>query len=107
MTMTNDERLLSYIESAKAAIKEVTDDSIGHGDDPLAFVIACFVSQAARIKELSGKHATVQAKWSHERMCLKDAIFRNERRIKELKETIENGDCRFHCRSKTLKGEVG
>ena len=52
MTMTNDERLLSYIESAKAAIKDVTDDAIGHGDDPLAFVIACFVSQAAKIKEL-------------------------------------------------------
>jgi len=100
MTMTNDERLLSYIKSAKSAILDVTDGTIGTGDDPLAFVIACFQSQATKIKELSGKHATVQSKWSHERMCLKDAIFRNERRIKELEETIENKACRFNCRTK-------
>jgi len=97
--MTNSEKLLSYIESAKAAILDVTDGAIGAGDDPLAFVIACFQSQATKIKELSGKHATVQSKWSHERMCLKDAIFRNERRIKELEETIENKACRFNCRT--------
>lgn len=59
-----------YEQMAKNALKVVVPE-IGYGEDPLKFVIACFVSQADRIKELTSK--------------------------------IENGDCRFHCRSKELR----
>ena len=73
---TVSDKLESYVASAKAAIIEVTNGEIGVGEDPLGFVIAAFVSQATVIKEKIKK-------------------------IDELRGTIKNGDCRFHCRSKS------
>jgi len=61
-----------YEQKAKDALKAVSP-GIGFGEDPLEFVIACFVSQAARIKELT----------------------------LDLKE----GNCRFHCRDKSLRAK--
>lgn len=55
-----------YEQKAKDALLSVVPE-IGYGEDPLGFVIACFVSQADRIKELRSE--------------------------------IENGSCRFNCRT--------
>ena len=79
--MTNSEKLLSYINSAKDAILDVTDETIGGGDDPLTFVISCFRSQVDKIKELSGRlDYTIKALDRADRM-------------------IRNGECRFNCRT--------
>ncbi len=49
------ELLDSYEKSAKAAILDVTDETIGAGDDPISFIICAFRSQADKIKELKRK----------------------------------------------------
>ncbi len=49
------ELLASYEKSAKRAILDVTDGTIGAGTDPIAFVICAFRAQADKIKKLLDK----------------------------------------------------
>jgi len=61
------ELLNSHEKSAKAAILDVTNGTIGAGTDPISFVICAFRSQADKIKELTAKQCRCSKSKSQEK----------------------------------------